>query len=82
MGKCIHPISEPERSIDLSELLVEALAAEIARYSGGHPVLDRLEAEAWLDQSIGPTWRGEHRERKETDDGGFDASPVPGRGLR
>jgi hypothetical protein len=82
MSKCIRPLSEPERSINLSELLVEALASEIARHSGGHPVLDRLEAEAWLDQSIGPAWRGGRHERKEKDDGRGDASTVSAGGLR
>jgi hypothetical protein len=58
MRAIVRPLSNPQVCIDVTECLLDALAAEISNISGGNVVLDRLEAEARLDQLLGTAWRG------------------------
>gem|GEM_PF-2015259 len=58
MRAIVRPLSNPQVCIDVTECLLGALAAEISHISGGNAVLDRLEAEARLDQLLGTAWRG------------------------
>jgi hypothetical protein len=57
MRAIVRPLSNPKACIDVTECLLGALAAEISRFSEGNPVLDRLEAEARLDELLGASWR-------------------------
>ena len=57
MRAIVRPLSNPKACIDVTECLLDALTAEISRLSEGNPVLDRLEAEARLDELLGAPWR-------------------------
>lgn len=41
----VHPISDPARSIDVTESVIRCIASAIGEAVGGNAVLNRLEAE-------------------------------------
>lgn len=41
----VHPISDPARSIDVTESVIRCIASAIGDAVGGNAVLNRLEAE-------------------------------------
>lgn len=41
----VHPISDPDRSIDVTESVIRCIASAIGEAVGGNAVLNRLEAE-------------------------------------
>lgn len=45
----IRPLRDPQVAIDLRSLAIEVLERELAARAGGNAVLNRLEAEAWVD---------------------------------
>ena len=55
----IHPLSAPEREVDVTEGLVKAIADRLSEVSGGSRVLDELEAECHLRRLVGAAARGE-----------------------
>ena len=85
MRAIVRPLSNPKACIDVTECLLDALAAEISRLSEGNPVLDRLEAEARLDELLGAMARWFSAWREEVTvmlpAGRGDRPPGPGPGL-
>jgi len=51
-GAVIHPLRNPQISIDVREVLVAALERELADRCGGNAVLNRLEAEQRVDAML------------------------------
>ncbi len=49
----IRPMLDPRREIDLTEVLVSAIAEELWRHYGGNEQLNWIEAEMHLDNLVG-----------------------------
>lgn len=48
MRVTIRPLLEPDRELDVTEVVIDAIAGRIAEEFGGNAALDRLEAERQL----------------------------------
>ena len=48
MKVTIRPLLEPDRELDVTEVVIDAIAGRIAEEFGGNAALDRLEAERQL----------------------------------
>jgi len=73
----IRPLADPRVAIDLRVLVVELLERELEERFGGNAVLNRLEAEAWVDMLA----RGEIP-RTEALAAVLQEEPVPGGVVR
>lgn len=49
----IHPLTEPEREIDVTHRLIAAIAEELWRHGGGNDHLNWIEAERHLRRIVG-----------------------------
>lgn len=50
----IHPLSAPDREVDVTDGLVKAIADKLSEISSGSRALDELEAECHLWRLVGP----------------------------
>lgn len=52
MRLVIHPLSDPQREVDVTRRLVAAIAAELWRLYGGNEKLNWIEAEGHLEHAL------------------------------
>ncbi len=50
----LRPIANPDQEIDMTDAFIDLIAAELGKRRGGNAVLDRLEAEAHLQNLLSP----------------------------
>ena len=48
----IRPLSEPRRRVDVTDVVVQAIATHLGRLYGGNDVLNKLEAERLLQDAL------------------------------
>lgn len=52
MAEVLRPLRDPRSSFRIRPILVDALSKALDERCGGNGVLNRLEAEAWLDRWV------------------------------